>query len=322
MRRHLNPRYKQLLQLLSDGRFHSGTELSGIMETSRTTIAKYVRQIQGLGLDVYVVKGKGYALPNTIQLLDQDLIRRETGGIPLHFFDMIDSTNSYMMSYLDRFSPGSCVLAETQTMGVGRGSTSWISPLGCQVIMSMYWRISPAAITGLSLAMGIATIRALRKLGVPDVGLKWPNDVCSGPRKLAGILVESRSTPDDAFHVVVGTGLNVVPTRTLRTAEIGAVSLDELTGGKVSRNETVIALIREYRSMLANFEQSGIESLQEEWNSLDLHLGCRIRLINKISGDTIIEGTERGIDHRGCIVIETESGRREAFSVGDVSLRF
>ncbi|MBQ8706875.1 MAG: biotin--[Succinivibrionaceae bacterium] len=322
MKRHLHPRCKRLLELLSDGSFHTGTELGAILETSRTTISKYVRQIQNLGLDVYVVKGKGYSLPNTVELLDEKRINDAVGGAQASCFDIIDSTNSYMMSYLDRFVPGSCVLAEAQTMGIGRGNTTWISPFGCQVIISMYWQMKSSVIAGLSLAVGIATVRALKKFNVTEAGLKWPNDIYARNRKMAGILVESRSTVYDKFHVVAGTGLNLVPAANLKSNTVNAIALNEITGGAtVSRNDLVIEIIREYRRMMTEFESRGFAPLQDEWNAMDLYRGSRIRLVNKISGETIAEGIERGINRTGCILIEGSNGRLRDFSIGDVSLQ-
>ena len=323
MRRHLNPRYRELLGILSDGRFHSGTELGEKMNTSRTTIAKYVRRLQDMGLDIYVVKGNGYALPESVELLDEDRINSEVGGAPVKVFDMIDSTNSYMMSYLDNFEVGSCILAETQTRGVGRANSVWISPFACQVIISMYWRMNPSVITGLSLAVGVATIRALEKFGVGALALKWPNDIYYNNRKLAGILVESRSTMDEKFHVVVGTGLNAISSKSLNQNCEGAIALGEITGQrKISRNDLIITLIKEYRSLMTEFEGKGFAPYHQEWNSRDLYRGERVKLVNKISGETIVEGVEHGIDCRGRILIENSRGALEAFNVGDVSLQY
>ncbi len=322
MRRHLNERYKQLLKLLSDGKYHSGVELGGILKTSRTTIAKYVQQIQNLGLDIYVVKGKGYSLPNPIELLNEDLINQEVGGAKVSVFDMIDSTNSYMMSYLDNFELGSCILAETQTMGVGRGNTSWISPLGCQMILSMYWQIPLAHISGLSLAIGLSTVNTLKKLGIEQVGLKWPNDVCCNNKKLAGILIETRSTIDDCFHVVIGTGLNVIASSSIKNPHMDAIALNEINKQPLSRNHLVIEMIKDYRRLLESFAKEGFAPLQNQWNQQDLYYGSKIKLINKQDGRTIIEGIERGTDRNGCILIENASHKVESFNIGDVSLRF
>lgn len=62
---------------------------------------------------------------------------------------------------------------------------------------------------GLSLVVGLAVLRALESLGVRDAGLKWPNDVLQGGKKIAGILLELSGDPADLCHVVIGIGINV-----------------------------------------------------------------------------------------------------------------
>ncbi len=76
--------------------------------------------------------------------------------------------------------------------------------------LSLLWRfhLPPDALSGLSLATGIAVAHALQQLGVTEVGLKWPNDVWWRERKLGGILLESGSDAG-VCYVVAGIGLNV-----------------------------------------------------------------------------------------------------------------
>lgn len=62
---------------------------------------------------------------------------------------------------------------------------------------------------GLSLVVGLAVLSALRGAGIPDAGLKWPNDVLVGNKKIVGILLELVGDPADVCHVVLGIGINV-----------------------------------------------------------------------------------------------------------------
>lgn len=61
----------------------------------------------------------------------------------------------------------------------------------------------------MSLVVGLAVLRALESLGVREAGLKWPNDVLQGGKKIAGILLELSGDPADLCHVVIGIGINV-----------------------------------------------------------------------------------------------------------------
>src|SRR3970040_1202893 len=77
--------------------------------------------------------------------------------------------------------------------------------------MSMSWRFEtgPAGLAGLSLAAGVAVLRALEEFGVRDAGLKWPNDILRDGRKLAGLLIDLRGEASGPSLVVLGLGLNV-----------------------------------------------------------------------------------------------------------------
>lgn len=319
--RHLFNKYRIILKCLSDGKYHSGNELGEILNTSRTTIRKYINELVNFGVDIYIVRGKGYSLPYSIELLDEDLINQGTGGVHTKLFDMIDSTNSYMLTYLDTFHKGSCILAETQTHGVGRSGTTWISPFGCQIILSMYWEFN-RAITGLSLAVGLATVKVLEQFGIKNIGLKWPNDIYVNQKKLAGILIESRTTQNNGFKVVIGTGINVITSNSLSNQkDISAITLDQVCNKYISRNELAIKLINEYRKLFSYFEKHGFSLLRSEWNSHDIFYGCEIKLVDKISGKTIANGIERGVNDIGSLIIENPKGMQETFLIGDLSLR-
>ena len=101
-------------------------------------------------------------------------------------------------------------LADRQHAGQGRRGRAWISPPGANVYLSLSRRFAQPlpALSGLSLAAGIAVVEALHRLGVTEAGLKWPNDVLAGGRKLGGLLVNLR--PDaGGSAAIVGLGLNL-----------------------------------------------------------------------------------------------------------------
>ncbi len=322
MKRHLDEKFKMILSILKDGEYHSGQEIANTLHVSRTSIAKYIHTLQNLGLDIYTIKGRGYAVPYNIDLLDEELINKECGGAAIKTFDMIDSTNRYMMTYLDEFHQGSCILAETQTMGVGRSNTSWISPFGAQLILSMYWNCDKStSMAGLSLAVGLATIKTLEYFGVKDIGLKWPNDIYSNQKKLAGILVESKASILYGFQIVIGVGINLINTKVMESNHLESIGLESLTDHHISKNELAISLIKEYRKTLTYFEQNGFNNMRPEWNSRDIYKNYKVRLIDKHTNTLITEGIERGVNENGSILIENSRGILEAFHIGDMSLR-
>ena len=95
--------HQQLLVLLADGSFHSGSHLASHLGLSRTAIWKLLHELQGLGLEVNAVKGKGYCLAKPLELLDKtaimaglsDSAKAHLTTIEIH--GQIDSTNTHLM---------------------------------------------------------------------------------------------------------------------------------------------------------------------------------------------------------------------------------
>ena len=102
-------------------------------------------------------------------------------------------------------SEGTVVIAERQTEGRGRRGASWICAAGDALAFSVLLRPQePKPLwPRLALAAGLAVTEALDVFGV-DAGVKWPNDVWVGGRKICGILIEA-----DEDFVVIGIGINV-----------------------------------------------------------------------------------------------------------------
>ncbi len=86
-----------LISLLADGEFHSGEQLGEKLGMSRAAINKHVQTLRDWGVDVFTVPGKGYSLPEPIQLLDSSLIYSQLDGGNITVLPVIDSTNQYLM---------------------------------------------------------------------------------------------------------------------------------------------------------------------------------------------------------------------------------
>lgn len=321
---------KLLLQVLADGHFHSGTELARVLAVSRTAVWKHLQSLAELGIDVVGVHGKGYRLQKPLQLLDAGQIEAHLDarivpllrGIDIHA--VIASTNAYLMEIANRSQiSGRVCLAEYQTAGKGRRGRAWVSPFGHNIYLSIVWHYpgGPAAIAGLSLAVGIAVVRALRKLGVDEVNLKWPNDIYWRGRKLAGILIEVSGESGGPCHAVIGLGLNVyLPGRQAETIEQAWVDLQQIAGDEIilQRNRLVALLLNEMLPIIAGFEPAMLRNHVEEWREYDCMRGREATLF---IGQQRFDGVVRGIDDQGLLLMESGEGEIRAFASGEVSFR-
>lgn len=205
----------KLIALLANGEFHSGEQLGETLGMSRAAINKHIQTLRDWGVDVFTVPGKGYSLPEPIQLLNAEKILSQLDDGSVAVLPVIDSTNQYLLDRIGELKSGDACVAEYQHAGRGRRGRKWFSPFGANLYLSMFWRLEqgPAAAIGLSLVIGIVMAEVLRKLGADKVRVKWPNDLYLQDRKLAGILVELTGKTGDAAQIVIGAGINMAMRR-------------------------------------------------------------------------------------------------------------
>lgn len=308
-----------LISLLADGEFHSGEQLGESLGMSRAAINKHIQTLRDWGVDVFTVPGKGYSLPEPIQLLDETFIRHEVAQGSVAVLPVIDSTNQYLLDRLAGLQSGDACVAEYQQAGRGRRGRKWVSPFGANLYISMYWRLEqgPAAAIGLSLVIGIVMTEVLRDLGADQVRVKWPNDLYLNDRKLAGILVELTGKTGDAAQIVIGAGVNLAM-RNAQAGDInqGWINLQE-AGVRIDRNVLAARLITELRSALHCFEQEGLTPFLSRWEVLDNFINRPVKLI---IGEKEIFGISRGIDSQGALLLE-QDGVVKPWVGGEISLR-
>ena len=318
----------RLLEILADGNFHSGQEIGELLGVSRAAVWKQLQKLEdAFALQLESVKGKGYRLVESLDLLDDGAIRSAIpAGLPctLHVVKQIDSTNR-LAAELARTGAaqvrGCVVLAEQQTAGRGRRGRPWVSPFARNIYCSIVWEFDSgaAALEGLSLAIGVGVVQALRAVGVQGAGLKWPNDVLHERRKLAGILLEMTGDVSGRCQVVIGVGVNVNMAAAADGELIDQPWTDAVraAGKPVSRNELAASLIRHLLQVLQVFESEGFVRFHRDWAALDCTQGEPVTVY---IGEQALHGIAAGVDTSGALAVDTESGR-QWFHGGEVSLR-
>jgi BirA family transcriptional regulator, biotin operon repressor / biotin---[acetyl-CoA-carboxylase] ligase len=320
---------KQLLKQLADGKFHSGAALAKIAGLSRGSVWKYLQALSEYGLDFNAVTGKGYRLNHPLQLLDPDalhalLTEEAQQNLRMEIHDSLDSTNSYLMHRAAQGAPsGLACLSEYQTAGKGRRGRQWASPFGQNIYLSLLCRYQegPATLGGLSLAVGVAAVRALQDIGVHDIGLKWPNDIYYQRQKLGGILVEVSGDGNGPCHAVIGIGLNL-----LLTGEQAAgidqawTDLRHINGQNayLLRNRLAAALLNRISAAAMAFHSADCSEVLQQWRQYDCLKGLPVQLT---IGEQRLGGVAAGIDEQGLLWLEHADGQRRAYASGEVSVK-
>lgn len=314
----------EVLRRLSDGSLKSGSKLAREFGLSRTAVWKHVQTLAAYGLNVVVERGRGYRLSEPVELLDSRAIaaaipaagRKRVSAIDS--FLAVDSTNRHLLACA---SPdGHAVLAEFQTAGRGRRGNIWRSPIGSGICLSFGWRFDtvPSSLTMLSLLAGVAALRALRRCGIDGVGLKWPNDLVHGSRKLGGILIESRGQLAGPHDVVVGIGLNVqLPGGFDKVQDQAVTDLASVAGERPSRVALAGAILGQFVILLEACARETVQDYLEEWRRHDVMRGREARLRLK-EGDIV--GRVVDIDGNGMLLLSVD-GEIRRYGSGELSLR-
>ena len=324
-----------LLRQLSDGAFHSGEDLAATVGLTRARVSQLLKEAETSGLALERIRGRGYRLLATPDFLSADLIRaalsenvRRNPDIPLVAIEVVDeiaSTSTELLRRAQRKDVHASVLAaEWQTAGRGRRGRKWTAVAGGSLTFSLGWRFDQGAgyLAGLSLAVGVAVIRALEAVGLPGVELKWPNDLIHRHLKVGGILVELNGDALGPSTVVVGIGLNVrMPASAKRDIDQPVSDLTAVAGrgaAPIDRNRLLARLVAELASAFSAYADTGFPPFAAEWQRRHAYQGKPVKLL--LPDGASVNGTVAGVDSAGALVL-ADGPRRARFLSGEISLR-
>jgi len=234
----------------------------------------------------------------------------------------IDSTNAYLLAHAADWDDGSVVVAEFQSAGRGRQGRRWLAPRGSSILLSVLL-IEPEGslrITHGTMLAAVAASQALEAETDCRPGLRWPNDLVVGGKKLGGILAEStpRAPQPDRKHakraVVIGIGLNCFQQPGHFGAELAdtATSLEIECAQPVDRPALARRLVERLDVLLSNDprQQCTWPGLREAWIARSDDFGARVTLLENSRRYT---GTVLEIADNGDLLVELDSGGRRRF---------
>ncbi|NPV70745.1 MAG: biotin--[acetyl-CoA-carboxylase] ligase [Firmicutes bacterium] len=311
----------------ASGKFVSGERLSDGLGISRTAVWKHISALRREGYAIVGQPRSGYALiaapdkllPAAVKAgLDTKVI-----GTKVRYLTSAASTNDCAKEMARQGAPeGTVVVAEEQTGGRGRMGRPWASPPGGGLWFSVILRpaLTPPQAPRLTLVAAVAVARAIRHTTGLEAGIKWPNDIIVGGRKVCGILTEMVAEIDRVEFVVLGIGLNVNLGRKGLPQDLRdcATSLDIELGRRLDRAAVFRSILREFESWYMRYLQDGPVPALSEWRQLSITLGERVRVVGQ--GESF-EGTATGIDEDGALIVKPDGGPERRVLSGDVSLR-
>lgn len=216
---------------------------------------------------------------------------------------------------------GTIVLSSLQTSGRGRMKRRWACPAGQGILMSMVLRpeIDVQLVPQLTLLCGVVVAEAIRQTTGCEAGIKWPNDIVIGGKKICGILAQSNFSGGLPLYVIMGVGINVNQTydQLPRECRDTSTSLKLELGQKVSRQRILERFIRLWDEHYEGFLKGGHSFLKPMWLANNVTLGREV----SITGESELrQGLAVDISAKGGLIVSFSDGSAEEFLADDLSL--
>lgn len=233
------------------------------------------------------------------------------------------STNTFLkeMCGVHAVENFTVVTAKLQTEGRGQRGSIWNSESDKNLTFSVFVKNvldSPLAIFDLNVLVTISLFETLTALGVPDLKIKWPNDIMSANSKISGILIENSFRTDGEITSIVGIGLNV--------NQKEFEGLDQATSILLKTNvihdlDQVLKVFME--NLISKFDDSGRYDAAKYWSIYKKNLFKRgIPMVFENPSQFKFMGIIRDVTRMGQLVVEVESGEHKEFALKEIKMRF
>ncbi|MGX1930794.1 biotin--[acetyl-CoA-carboxylase] ligase [Flagellimonas sp. 2504JD4-2] len=234
-----------------------------------------------------------------------------------------DSTNLYLKDLLQSNEVGdyTAVVAEFQTKGRGQMGAGWQSEPGKNLTFSMLKKFDALQTVqqfNLNIGVSLAVYDMLRALEIPNLKVKWPNDIMSGSFKICGILIENILKGKQIQSSIIGIGLNVNQTSFENLANVA--SLKSLTGKFFDLDELLSKLLERLKFYLDDLETKTVPQLLPAYEKL-LFRKDRPSTFTDDQNERFM-GFIRRISPTGKLVVELEDKILKEFDLKEVSLLY
>lgn len=301
-----------ILKLLNDEKHISGTDIADELKVSRTAVWKAVQSLKDEGYKIESIQNKGYMLrENAANINQTNLLRMAEDSRTfqnLYYRESLESTQTFAKELLLNNEDAFIVVANEQTKGLGRFNREWASPMNEGLYISMVFRpdMSVAEIIRFNLFMSLALSDALNQSFNLDTGIKWPNDIFIGDKKVCGFLTEVLSESNIIKSIICGVGINLFHNDRVDDITTATSIEHEMKAGEdidISRFLSVfISKIDAYYQM---FLTSSFASIKEKWYQRSVIFGKELRIteMNESYYARPVDITDDGflivVDHHG-----------------------
>ncbi len=234
-----------------------------------------------------------------------------------------DSTNAYLKDLLfqNKIEDFTAVMAHTQLKGRGQMGTSWLSEPGKNLTFSVLVKSLEEPVSEqflLNIYVSLAIYDTLTQLHVPDLKIKWPNDIMSGHSKICGILIENILSGQHIQASIVGIGLNVNQLTFNSLPNVSSLKL--LLGRSLDLDELLLSIVENLKSLLAKNKKMDRGNLFERYEAVLFRKDKPSTFKNQ--DDEMFMGFIKGVSSAGKLQILLEDNILKEFNLKEVKLLY
>lgn len=235
--------------------------------------------------------------------------------------DAIDSTNDFLKGLIQNQSVENftVVTAKKQTKGRGQMGSSWQTDDSKNLITSILIRdtlSSTESIFEFNIAVAIAIVEGLKKFNIPELSIKWPNDIMSGNKKIAGILIENIFKEKGNIKSIVGIGLNVNQTNFENLPK--ASSLKKITHQEFDVEEILEAIVNKLHFYAGKIKSKEVDLLWKTYHELLFKIGKPVVFENQKQEKFM--GIIQRVNQNGLLEVMLEDDNICTYGIKEISM--
>lgn len=233
----------------------------------------------------------------------------------------IDSTNTFLKNMVSKVvvDDFTVVVAKIQTKGRGQMNSEWVVEEGKNLTFSVFSRFIDLKVENhkyLNFCVSLSVFQALEALGLPNLSVKWPNDILSGNKKLGGILIENTLKGSNIVSSVIGIGINVNQNSFPNNLP-NASSVKKILGREFDLDVLLENILKNLKGYFNLLERKEYNLLEEAY--LKVLYKKNVPTMFKNSQNILFMGKIIGVSKSGNLQIELENETIQEFGLKEVS---
>ncbi len=235
----------------------------------------------------------------------------------------IDSTNSYLkeLTAKQTVENFTVVVAENQTNGRGQRGAIWEVESGKNLTFSVLIKdvlLNFDEVFNLNVVVAVSLFQTFYALKIPNLAIKWANDILAEKKKICGILIENQFKSNSEIFSVIGIGINVNQENFMNLPQ--ASSLKKISGIEWNKNEVLLTFLNQFQKNINLYKKEGASYF---WDVYHENLFKKnVPMAFEDISNTKFMGIIKQVLPNGLLQIELEDDCLQVFNIKELKMLY